>query len=317
MRALICEGPGSLRLEEIETPQPGPNQLLVQTRAVGLRESDFDVLEGRTAAPQDGLFFGSEAAGEVHEVGEAVEDHIPGDRVFVSRPGWKGGLTDFFVTPAQNALLLSDAVNWEQAAAVASLARAMAALGRVPGGFGEAVAIFGMGALGLSFLQLCGLRDAARIIAIDRSAARLQTARRLSATDWIDAEEGGVVGEVRRLTGNAGVHLAMETSGIAQAVRDCIGATRSGGRILLCGAYAGLVDGVDFHDQRSREITIHGCADAALESCRSALELATSGQLDVDALTSHRVCFDDLVRVVATRGIDRQSEDYVQAVVLF
>ncbi|MGI8783193.1 MAG: zinc-dependent alcohol dehydrogenase [Acidobacteriota bacterium] len=317
MRALIWEAPGSLRFEETETPQPGPNQLLVQTRAVGLRESDLDALEGRTAVPQNGLFSGNDAAGEVHQVGEGVEDYIPGDRVFVSRPGGKGGLTDFFVTPVQNALWLSDAVTWEQAAAVASPARAMAALGRVPGGFGEAVAIFGMGALGLSFLQLCGLRDAARIIVIDRSAARLQTARRLSATDWIDAEAGGVAGEVRRLTGNEGVHLAMETSGIVQAVHDCIGATRSGGRILLCGAYAGLVDGVDFHEQSSREITIHGCADAALESCRSALELVTSGQLDVDALASHRVRFDDLAHVVATRSIDRQSEDYVQAVVLF
>lgn len=317
MRALTWEGPGSLRLEEIETPHPGPTQLLVQARAVGLRESQLDILEGRTAAPRDGLFFECEVAGEVDQVGEAVEDHLPGDRVFVSRPGGSGGLTDYFVTPARNALLLSDAVEWEQAAAVAPLARAITALGRVPAGFGEAVAIFGMGALGLSFLQLCGLRDATRIIAIDTSAARLQTARRLSATDWIDAQEGAVAGEVRRRTGNAGVHLAMETSGAGQAVRDCIGVTRSGGRILLCGTYADPVDGVDFDDQRNREITIHGCAAATLESCRSALELAASGQLDVDALISHRVRFDDLARVVAGREIDRQSEDYVQAVVLF
>lgn len=86
---------------------------------------------------------------------------------------------------------------------------------------GQRVAVFGCGGVGLSVIQGASLARAGQIIAVDRVAAKLDLARRMGATDVIDAGAGttDVVATVRELSGGRGVDHAFEAVGNPALVR--------------------------------------------------------------------------------------------------
>lgn len=69
-----------LRIEELELAPPGRDEVLVRVRAAGLCHSDLSVIDGNRLRPVP-MVLGHEAAGEVVETGEGVDDLKPGDRV--------------------------------------------------------------------------------------------------------------------------------------------------------------------------------------------------------------------------------------------
>lgn len=69
-----------LRIEELDLAPPGRDEVLVRVRAVGLCHSDLSVIDGNRIRPVP-MVLGHEAAGEVVETGEGVDDLKPGDRV--------------------------------------------------------------------------------------------------------------------------------------------------------------------------------------------------------------------------------------------
>lgn len=69
-----------LRIEELDLAPPGRDEVLVRIRAAGLCHSDLSVIDGNRVRPVP-MVLGHEAAGEVVETGEGVDDLKPGDRV--------------------------------------------------------------------------------------------------------------------------------------------------------------------------------------------------------------------------------------------
>ena len=100
---------------------------------------------------------------------------------------------------------------------------------------GARVAVFGVGAVGMSALMGLGLTGVAQIIAVDIHPARLALARELGATDTIDASAGDVAGQVRQLTGGEGLDGAIETSGNIGVLSTAIGALGAAGTCVVVG----------------------------------------------------------------------------------
>ncbi len=88
---------------------------------------------------------------------------------------------------------------------------------------GDALAIFGVGSLGLSAVMAARLVGAGTIVAIDRQAGRLDLARELGATHTILAGDEPVTPEILRLTGQ-GVRFALDTTGVLPVMRQAIDA---------------------------------------------------------------------------------------------
>ncbi len=74
-------GPEAMRWEDVPTPEPGPNEALIQQEAVGLNYIDVYFRNGLYKSPTMPLTLGMEGAGVVKEVGAEVTDVAPGDRV--------------------------------------------------------------------------------------------------------------------------------------------------------------------------------------------------------------------------------------------
>lgn len=121
MRAMVitqrAEGP-ALELQQVPEPVPGPDDLLVAVRAIGLNRAELMLLTGhyeRIATRPTAAIAGLEAAGEVIGMGAAVQGFKIGDRVMGMPPGAYAERT---LLPHRLAMRVPDAMSWERAAAV-------------------------------------------------------------------------------------------------------------------------------------------------------------------------------------------------------
>jgi L-iditol 2-dehydrogenase len=343
MRALVWEGPGKLGISERAAPSPQAGQVLIRSVAVGLCGTDVHLYQGAFAPAIPPLILGHEVAGIVVE--PTSNGRLPalkaGDRVVVNpsvgcghclyclanRPhhcrnrrtiglsGWDGGLADYLVAPAENVHLMSPGVSWEDGACMDNLANAIHALDLVPPRLSETVAVFGCGASGLCFIQLCRLRGAARIIAVDIQDDRLDWARRLGADHLVHAKRESAAEAIQALTDGLGVDLAIESSGAVAAPPACMRSASTGGRVLIFGVYEGLVNGVDFQDQHRREITIFGSSGAP-DTFPRAVELVASGQVQLGSMVTHEVALDDVPPFLAAGLVPEGNGGHIRSVVM-
>ena len=99
---------------------------------------------------------------------------------------------------------------------------------------GNTLVVLGAGAVGLSAVMAAAMSPAARIIAVDRVAERLELARELGATDTIEAGAGSLAEAIRQLTG--GADGVVETTGSPAVLRQGIDALAARGTLVMVGA---------------------------------------------------------------------------------
>ena len=152
-----------------------------------------------------------------------------------------GGLAEYCVVPATDVFRLPDGLPLEESCILGCAI--MTAYGAVKHQaalrVAEAVAVVGVGGVGSNVVQLARLMGASRIIAVDVRAEKLDAARRLGASDGVDASQGDAVAAVRELTGGDGVDVAFEALGRAETVTAAFRMARDGGRVVVIGIAAG------------------------------------------------------------------------------
>ena len=120
MRALLSEAPGgpeTLRLSEVEEPEPGPGQLLVRVKACAINYPDVLIIEDKYQfRPPRPFAPGGEIAGIVERIGEGVTGWSKGDRV-IAMLG-HGGLAEKVLVPAAMALPLPEGRSFEEGSAL-------------------------------------------------------------------------------------------------------------------------------------------------------------------------------------------------------
>ena len=109
-------GPEVLQLEDVTLPPPGPGELLVRNRAIGLNFIDTYFRTGLYAAPQLPFVPGNEAAGEVLAVGANVTEFKPGDRV--AYVATLGSYAEERIVAVNSTVALPEAVSFEAAASM-------------------------------------------------------------------------------------------------------------------------------------------------------------------------------------------------------
>jgi (R,R)-butanediol dehydrogenase/meso-butanediol dehydrogenase/diacetyl reductase len=271
-RAAVWYGARDVRVVEVELEAAGPGQVTIAVAYCGICGSDLhEYADGPHAIPvhephpESGttapIIVGHEFCGTVVEAGSGVSGLAPGDRVAVE-PHYRcgvcrrcrngeynicrnfgfaglmgdGGMAERAVVPAYMLHRLPDTVSLEQAAVFEPAAVALHAWRRAGVGPGEAVAVLGLGPIGLLIVMLARWHGASRIIAADLSPARLEVARTLGATDLVPAGDRVAAADlIRQAAGGEGVDVAFEVVGSEQTLRTCLHATRSGGRVILVG----------------------------------------------------------------------------------
>ncbi|HEX4892705.1 MAG TPA: NADPH:quinone reductase [Hyphomicrobiaceae bacterium] len=229
-------GPSVLKLEEVPTPAPGPNQVLVRIHAVGINPVDT-YLRSNTdnRGPKLPYTPGSDAAGVVEAVGPGVTPVKAGDRVYVGGT-LSGAYAEFCLcSPSQVHPLPANATFAQGAAMNVPYATAYHALfNRADGRAGETVLVHGAsGGVGIAAVQLARARGLTVI-----GTAGTERGRNLvlaeGAHHVLDHTTPGYLEECVRLTGGQGPAIIMEMLANVNLQKD-LGIIGMNGRIVVIG----------------------------------------------------------------------------------
>ncbi len=244
MKAVLCKTLGPARdlvLEDVASPQPRKNEILLDVRAAGVNFPDTLIIEGKYQF-QPPLPFspGGEAAGVVAAVGEKAGALKVGERV-MALTGW-GAFAEQVAVPFYNVLPIPASMDFTTAAAFGmTYGTSMHALrqrGQLQAG--ETLLVLGAsGGVGLAAVEI-GKAMGARVIAAASSAEKLAVAKAAGADELIDYTQASLREEIKRLTGGQGVDVIYDPVGgelFEQAVRGLAW----NGRLLVVGFASGSI----------------------------------------------------------------------------
>lgn len=208
-----------------------------------------------------------------------------------------GGLAEYCVVPAHALTTLPDTLPYTESAilgcAVFTAYGAMAHAAEVRPG--DAVAVIGIGGVGLSCLQIARAFGASEIIAVDIQDEKLQNAKTMGATHIINASNVDVAQKIRELTGGRGVDVAVEALGRPQTFAQCTQSVRAGGKAVMIGlSLAGSIGEIDINHLVRRQVKVIGSyGGRARQDLPKIVRLAERGIFNLSGSVSRKCKFEE------------------------
>ncbi|MEQ9206037.1 MAG: L-threonine 3-dehydrogenase [Phycisphaerales bacterium] len=322
MRGLIKHHAGSeLKLvSDRPIPEPGPREVRIKVRKVGICGTDRHIWEWDEWAAgriPPGIITGHEFVGEVDKVGSAVTKFSVGRRVsaeghmtegldYNSRTGnahiatdtmifgidCDGCFAEYMVVPEENVWPVHPDIDDKHAAIFDPLGNAVHTVMEA-GVSAKTVLISGVGIIGLMAVTVAKAAGAAKIYCTDVNPERLALAKKLGAYEAFDARDDSWIKQVREET-HQGVDVLLEMSGAPAAMDQGFRALRNGGRAALLGLPARTVD-FDFN----AHIIFKGCTVLGINGRRmwetwyQMEKLLLSGRLELDDIITHEFPMSD------------------------
>jgi NADPH:quinone reductase-like Zn-dependent oxidoreductase len=194
MRAVVYDRygpPEVLRVEDVPTPTPTANQVLVKIAATAINLSDWECLHGSPLYARIGGLrrparrtLGSDIAGRVEAVGADVTEFRPGDEVYGDNLGLKGGFAEYAVAPQSVLAHKPEELSFNAASTIPQ-SGAIAIQGTDSAAPGRRVLINGAGGGTGPFAIQVAKRAGAHVTGVD-NAEKLDFMRSLGADEVID-----------------------------------------------------------------------------------------------------------------------------------
>jgi NADPH:quinone reductase len=236
VRVVRLDGPSAVRVDEVPEPEAGPDQVVVDVRAVGVNFPDVLQSKGQyQIKPELPFVLGSEVAGVVRSAPEG-SGFAAGDRV-AAFPG-QGAFAEVVACVPDRVLPLPDEVSFAAGAGLPMnyLTAHFALLERGRLGEGDTLLVHGAaGGVGTAVVQLAAALGH-RVIAVVSSEAKAEVARKAGAQDAVLVE--GFRDAVKELTGGRGVDIVVDPVG-GDRFTDSLRCLAPTGRLLVIGFTAG------------------------------------------------------------------------------
>jgi L-iditol 2-dehydrogenase len=294
---LRWHGPRDVRVEDVDAPVPGPDEVLVRVEVALTDGTDLKafrrghpLLLGEPPAP-----FGHELCGIEVESGRLVVaiNSVPCGSCPACARGEEaqceqrrllnGAYAELIAVPKRNLLPVPPGLEPEVAALVEPVACCLHGVERAGVRPGDVVAVLGAGAIGL-LLCACVADAGGRPVLVGGRPERRALA----------PEFGAVAGDGR------GADVAIEATGSADGWRDAAALVRRGGTVVL---FSGLPEDAEAAFDAFRlhydELTVRGSFHHTPATVRAALGFLASAAYPWERLVTHRVLLDDLPRLFA------------------
>jgi 2-desacetyl-2-hydroxyethyl bacteriochlorophyllide A dehydrogenase len=317
MRALVITGRESARVEEVEAPLAGPEQVVVDVRRAGICGTDVELFTGQLAYFAQGktgfpLRPGHEWCGVVSTLGTGVDPdwlgvrvtgdtmlgcghcarcrgghgHVCAERHEVGIMGWAGALAEQVVVPASSLRRLPDAIDDQAGALVEPGGNAWRAARAAQAGPGQRILVCGPGTIGLltaAFATAAGAE--VHILALDRSREEL-AASFGAAAYWTADEPPPVTYEA-----------VIDCTDDHQMPAKALALAEPAGR-LVCIGISGVPSLIDSRDLVLADMTVVGILGASA-GLAPAIEHYADGLVDPSGVVQVTVGLDEAAEALA------------------
>lgn len=334
-KAAVMYGTRDVRIEDRAVPEPGPKEVLVEIRSVGVCGSDVHYYEeGRIGSfvVEEPMILGHESMGTVVGLGSGATKHSEGDRVtlepgipdgtcrecragrynlcpnvrFFATPPIDGAFANYVAIHEDFAYALPDSLSDDAGALMEPLSVGIWANRKAGTKAGDHVLVTGAGPIGLVSLQVALAEGATEVIVTDVAPERLQMAQNMGATRTINVAEEPL--------DEAGIEVdsLIECSGNPGALNDGVRSVRPAGIAVVVGMGPNEETSVPLAHVQTREVWLTGTFRYA-NTYPAAIELAATAKVDLDALVTSRF---DLEHAAEALQASRKDAANVKPMVL-
>ena len=322
MKAAVLYKPYDIRLEDVETPRIRADQVLVRVRAVGICGSDVHYYRtGRAGVyvVKEPIILGHECSGEIAEIGSDVEGFKPGDRVviepgfpcrrcsycksgrynlcenmqFYGTPPVNGAFCEYIAADADFVYKMPENLTFEEGSMIEPLSVGIHATRRGHITVEDTVTILGAGPIGLLALQAVRARGVTTVYVTDIQDYLLEHAKRLGASETINARREDPVRRIMELTDGKGTDVVIEAVGSVETGRQTFEIVKRGGRIVIIGVFPKTEFAVRMTDFVDKELTVCGVFRYT-NTYPTALKLVSAGKIELKSLITHVFTLDEI-----------------------
>jgi len=329
MRAARFYEQKDIRIEDIERPTAGPDDVLIDIAWCGICGTDIhEYQDGPIFIPPKGsphpvtgeeapITLGHEFSGTVAEVGNNVTDlkagqnvvvepyvihkeywgtdnyHLTPDQNFIGLAGGGGGLAEQIAVDQHWVHPIPDNLPLDEAALIEPLAVAYHAVERSEAKAGDVALIGGAGPIGLLTAAVAKAQGLTTIMS-ELSKKRIETAQETGVADHVaNPKEVDVVEEVLKITDGKGADVGFEATSVDVVLNTILSAVKKAGVIVNVSIW-GHKPEANLADLVTKEQDLRGTI-GYYNSHEPCIELASSGKVDLKPFITHKIALDELV----------------------
>ena len=324
MRAVTFQAPGEVRIEERPEPEPqAPDEAVIRVEATGVCGSDLHIYHGRVAV-EPGFTLGHEYVGTVVAAGDEVSGVQVGDRVlgtyctacgdcfFCARGDFHkcdrgrvfghgrtlgalpGAQAELLAVPNADLTLRRVPEGMPEDVALFAgdvMGTGYHAVSETGVGKESAVAVLGLGPVGLCAVQAAFAAGAERVVAVDTVDDRLRMAESFGATP-AHLTEDDPRAAVKEATEGRGADATIDAVGHPEALELACRLTRKAGTVSATGVYAERIE-VHMGIVWIKALTLRTGHANVIKHLDPVLDALAAGTLDPRPLVSHHMALDD------------------------
>ena len=333
----VMTEPKRITFREVPVPKPGPDQVLVKIKRIGICGSDIHVYHGTHPYTSYPVTQGHEVSGQIVELGEYVKDLQVGQKVTIEPQvfcgrcypclhgkynlceklkvmGFQttGTASEYFAVDASKVTALPEALSYSEGAMIEPLAVTVHAAKRFPEVKGAKAVVLGCGPIGILLVQSLKALGAAQVLATDISDARLELAKALGADFAVNTRSEDYASALLEAFGPDKADVIYECAGTDITMEQAIQNARKGSTIILVAVF-GKRASVDLAKLNDSELDLNTSMMYRHEDYVDAIRFVQEGKIQLRPLQTAHFPFADYLK--AYQFIDDNREKTMKVLI--
>lgn len=333
----VMTEPKQITFRSVPVPTPGPDQVLVKIKKIGICGSDIHVYHGTHPYTSYPVTQGHEVSGQIVELGEYVKDLHVGQKVTIEPQvfcgrcypclhgkynlceklkvmGFQttGTASEYFAVDASKVTPLPEELSYSEGAMIEPLAVTVHAAKRFPEVRGAKAVVLGCGPIGILLVQSLKALGAAHVLATDVSDARLELAKELGADFAVNTMKEDYAAALLDAFGPDKADVIYECAGSDITMDQAIQNARKGSTIILVAVF-GKRASVDLAKLNDSELDLNTSMMYRHEDYVDAIRFVREGKIQLKPLQTAHFAFEDYLK--AYQFIDANREKTMKIII--
>jgi len=333
----VMTEPGKIIFREVNVPTPGPDQVLIKIKKIGVCGSDIHVYHGTHPYTSYPVTQGHEVSGQIVKTGEYVKDLKEGQKVTIEPQvfcgrcypclhgkynlceklkvmGFQttGTASEYFAVDSSKVTPIPEEMTYSEGAMLEPLAVTVHAAKRFPDVKGAKAVVFGCGPIGILLIQSLKAFGAAEILATDISDTRLELAKSLGADYTVNTMKNDYTEALLAAFGPDKADVAYDCAGSDITMDQAIQNARKGSTIILVAVF-GKTAHVDLAKLNDSELDLNTSMMYRHEDYVDAIRFVKEGKIQLKPLQSAHFAFEDYLK--AYEYIDNNREKTMKVLI--